>query len=325
VNKYSIANKHLYEILEDYNDGDIQEKNVIFQTYMKALWKNKNKPQFLKRTISFRILESNLPDEIIEIFKAHNSTKFIYCRTKTKETDHLSLVHQKVNNLYSYYCDKRFCVDKDYFKALKTPKKLYYEYIRSNKKKTPEQLRALIEKSVADSIQCKEKCDKEKLRLTIPEYKNIIDRFMHIIFDNYIEDNTTFELVMANSDISEDNRVVKYICTSLQGYMKNYEKEYYGIKRGNNQTYARCPDCGALFVETKNKRKKRCDVCQNKKRNNIKEGKKQKKKVISKKKTHKYNIDVCQICGCEYIIPYRSKRGKCDSCYEIYRRKRNKR
>ena len=42
--------------------------------------------------------------------------------------------------------------------------------------------------------------------------------------------------------------------------MKNYNKEYYGLKRGRNKNYKHCQVCGKLIELTGNK-KKYCDEC----------------------------------------------------------------
>lgn len=342
MTKYLIEEQHLYEIIEDYKYSNSQEREQILKMYMKALWGNANKRRFKTKTISFKILDKNLPDNINKLFKAYTSTSFSYYQTTTTKTDHYSLVHQKINNLYSYYFDVKFCVNIDYFQALRVPKQLYYEYIQGVKYEEKE-IREVIAQANKDRDFHKMKSDREKMSLSWREYKKIIEGYMKTIFENYSEDNN-FDLFVSNSNINEDNRVIKYICTSLQGYMKNYQKEYYGISRGNNQTYGRCVDCGAMFVESKNKRKTRCDACNDKRRGKASKDKTKKvkcskcnklfevkikdnKTTICPKckakqiKTVSFNMEICTICGKEFIKSKKARTNKCSICYDEYRKK----
>ena len=60
--------------------------------------------------------------------------------------------------------------------------------------------------------------------------------------------------------MNEDNFYIKYFCKSLESYMKNYNKEYYGLKRGRDKKYKRCKKCGKM-IEVKGNKKKYCDKC----------------------------------------------------------------
>lgn len=62
------------------------------------------------------------------------------------------------------------------------------------------------------------------------------------------------------SFINEDNFYIKYFCRSLEAYIQNFQKEFYGLKRGRNKKYIRCKECGGLIEKTNNK-KTYCDQC----------------------------------------------------------------
>ena len=96
------------------------------------------------------------------------------------------------------------------------------------------------------------------------EYKEVIKDFLRKIFNNceLIEDYEAKNL--SNNIIydfyNEDKSYVKYICDSLEFYMLNYQKEYYGLKRGRNKRYKHCKECGTL-IEVTNNRIMYCKEC----------------------------------------------------------------
>ena len=47
----------------------------------------------------------------------------------TKDGDWQSIIRQKINNLYTRYFDKNVILSEQYMNLLKTPKKLYYDYL----------------------------------------------------------------------------------------------------------------------------------------------------------------------------------------------------
>ena len=60
--------------------------------------------------------------------------------------------------------------------------------------------------------------------------------------------------------LTEDHFYVGYICRTLDNYFKNYQKEYYGVRRGHGNIYSRCKQCGSVIEKTGNKRLY-CDQC----------------------------------------------------------------
>jgi hypothetical protein len=119
-------------------------------------------------------------------------------------------------------------------------------------------LTSLIEDSIYKAANLKTYYQKQKMQLSWTEYKRIIEGFFEKIFSNcqLIEDYESHNL--QNQFIyelaTEDNLYVKYICKSLESYMRNYQKEYYDLKRGRNKKYKRCKECGRLIENTGNKK-----------------------------------------------------------------------
>ena len=64
--------------------------------------------------------------------------------------------------------------------------------------------------------------------------------------------------------MNEDNFYIKYFCKSLESYMQNYQKQYYGlyIKGSKDKKYKikRCQLCGKM-IEKSHNRKIYCDDC----------------------------------------------------------------
>ena len=51
--------------------------------------------------------------------------------------------------------------------------------------------------------------------------------------------------------MNEDNFYIKYFCKSLETYMQNYQKQYYGLyvkgSKDKNYKIKRCKSCGSLI------------------------------------------------------------------------------
>lgn len=174
----------------------------------------------------------------------------------TKDTDWCSLIRQKINNLYTRYFDKDVILRKDYMDALKTPYNLYYRWIKGVEMNADE-LIDIIEESIGKATELKSMYQKQKMDLSWNEYKITIEVFLHKIFDNCkpIEDyeagNLTNKYIYEFAN--EDNSYIKCFCNSLEGYMLDYQKRYYNLKRGKNKKYKRCKECGKL-IEINNKK-----------------------------------------------------------------------
>ena len=95
------------------------------------------------------------------------------------------------------------------------------------------------------------------MKLPWNDYKKNIEGFLRRIFDNckliedYENENLTDKYIY--NFATEDNFYIKYICKSLESYICNYQKEYYGLQRGQNKQYKHCKECGKLIEKTNNR------------------------------------------------------------------------
>ena len=219
--------------------------------------------------------------EIGKIFDAWSEVEYTSYKAMTQDTDWCSLIRQKINNLYTKYFDKEVILNADYMALLGAPKKIYYRWINGEKINANE-LTDTIESSIYQATELKSVYQKQKMCLTWDEYKEVIESFLKRIFNNceLIEDYEARNLSnnLLYDFYNEDKSYVKYICDSLEFYMLNYQKEYYGLKRGRNKQYKHCKQCGAL-IENCHNRVQYCYDCKrimelerykkyNKKRNN---------------------------------------------------------
>lgn len=249
--------KYLYEIIDDYKNADSEEEKIeIFNDFCSSIWSNKNKRRIYTKTIRFKVRDDLLYSEIGQIFNVWSEIDYIGYREMSKDTDWCSLIRQKINNLYTRYFDEEVILNKDYMDLLKTPKILYYRWIKGNEMNV-DNLTTLIDESIYKANELKINYQKQKMKLSWGDYKNIIEGFCNKIFKNCktIEDYETNNLT--NQYIyelaTEDNFYIKYFCDSLESYIRNYQKEYYKLKRGRNKRYGRCKECGKLFEKTNNR------------------------------------------------------------------------
>lgn len=279
--------KYLYEIIDDYkNSSSIEDKYIIFNSFCSFVWKNKNKRRVYSKTIKYKVRDDLLDSEIGKIFNAWSEVEYTGYKAATKDTDWASLIRQKINNLYTRYFDEEVILNKDYMNLIKTPYNLYYRWIKGIEVDTCN-LTNIIEESIYKAAELKHVYQKQKMKLSWNEYKKVIEGFLKNIFDNckliedYESENLTNKYIY--NFTTEDNFYIKYICRSLETYMLNYQKEYYGLKRGRNKEYIRCKDCGNLIEKTGNK-KSYCSECALKRK---KESNKKSDKKYKDRKTRK--------------------------------------
>ena len=190
----------------------------------------------------------------------------------TKDTDWCSLIRQKINNLYTRYFDEEVILNKDYMNLLKTPYNLYYRWIKGAEMNADELTNA-IEDSIFKAAELKVMYQKQKMKLSWEDYKKVIEEKLKKIFDNcepiedYEVDNLTNKYIYELA--SEDNFYISYFCKYLENEIKQYQKEYYGLKSYSttkqHKKYKRCRECGKLIEKTGNK-KTYCEECADKKK-----------------------------------------------------------
>lgn len=263
----------MYEIIEDYKDADsTEEKNKIFKSFCSSVWGSTNKRRIYTKTIRFKVRNDLLDSEIGQIFNAWSEVEYIGYKSMSNDTDWCSLIRQKINNLYTRYFDEEVILKKDYMDLLKTPYILYYRWIKGWEMDKNE-LIDTIEDSVHKAAELKSIYQKQKIKLSWNEYKEVIEGILQRIFDNckpieeYEDENLTNKYIYEFA--SEDNSYISYFCDNLEFYMLNYQKEHYGLKRGRNKKYKRCKECGAL-IENVGKNTQYCNECRVKKRKETK-------------------------------------------------------
>jgi hypothetical protein len=107
------------------------------------------------------------------------------------------------------------------------------------------------------------------MKLSWNDYKKVIEGFLQRCFDNckLIENYEKDSKYCGIYDfMNEDNFYISYFCKSIESYMQNYQKQYYGLyvkgSKDKNYSIKRCKKCGALIKNTGNK-KMYCDDCAN--------------------------------------------------------------
>lgn len=256
--------KYLYEIIDDYKSASSEEEKMeIFNDFCSSIWSNKNKRRTYTKTIKFKVRNDLLDTDIGKVFNVWSEVDYVGYKSMTKESDWCSLIRQKINNLYTRYFDEEVILNKEYMDLLKTPYNLYYRWTKGAEFDVDE-LTNDIETSIYKAAELKAVYQKQKMKLSWEEYKIIIEGFLFKIFNNcrlideYEKENLTDKYIY--NFATEDNFYIGYICRSIESYMLNYQKEYYGLSRGRNKEYKRCKECGALIEKTGNK-KMYCAKC----------------------------------------------------------------
>jgi hypothetical protein len=260
--------KYLYEIIDDYkNANSEEEKSEIFKDFCSSIWRSNNKRRVYSKTIRFKVRNDLLESEIGQIFNAYSEVNYIGYKEMTKDTDWCSLIRQKINNIYTRYFDEEVILKKDYIDLLKTPYNLYYRWIKGTEMDA-DKLTEIIDDSIYKANELKLVYQKQKMKKSWDEYKEIIESFLQKIFNNckpiedYEIENLTNKYIYELAN--EDNSYIKCFCDSLEGQMLDYQKKYYGLKRGRNKKYKRCKKCGSL-IEISGRNTQYCVKCKREK------------------------------------------------------------
>ena len=254
--------KYLYEIIDEYKNTDsVEERNEIFKSFCSSIWASENKRRIYTKTIRFSVRKDLLDTDIGQVFDVWSEVEYKGYKSMSKETDWCSLISQKINNLYTRYFDKEVILKSDYMNLLKTPKKLYYQWI-DGVEMDADELTTIIDDALDDAEKLRITYQKQKMELSWSDYKAVVEGFLQRCFDNckLIEDYEDKSKVNMYDFMNEDNFYVGYFCKRLEGNMQDYQKHYYGLKYSSRNSYKRCEQCGALIEKTNN-RVKYCDEC----------------------------------------------------------------
>lgn len=197
----------------------------------------------------------------------------------TKDENWCSIIRQKINNIYTRYFDKEVVLGREYMDLLKTPKRLYYQWL-AGIEMDAETVTEIIDDAMDNAKKARIRLQNEKMSLSWSDYKQIIEVFLRRCFDNCkliceYEDKTTLKTIL--DFLTEDHFYVGYICKYLDREIIPYQKKYYGVRQ--HKKYARCKQCGSLIEKTGNKRLY-CDEC-------AKEKELERYKKYNKKRNHK--------------------------------------
>lgn len=263
IHIYECDDSFLYEIIENYKETKTEEeKNEIFHSFCSSIWSSNNKRRIYKKSIRFNVRKNLLQTELGQVFDTWSDIEYTYYKSMTKDENWCSIIRQKINNIYTRYFDKEVILSNEYMDLLKIPKKLYYQWI-SGIDMNVDTVTEIIDDVIDNAEKVKVKLQKEKMSLFWNDYKKIVEEFLRRCFDNCkligeYEDKTKINTML--DFLTEDHFYVGYICRTLDNYFKNYQKEYYGVRRGHGNIYSRCKQCGSVIEKTGNKRLY-CDQC----------------------------------------------------------------
>lgn len=258
---YECEELFLYEIIEDYkNAGTLDEKKEIFRSFCSFIWSCDNKRRTYTKAITYKVQKELLPTALGQVFDTWSSVEYKHYKTTTKEETWRALIRQKINNLYTRYFDKEIILDKIYMDLLKTPKRLYFEWL-SGIDMDAESVTELIDEAIDNAGKTKAKLQAQKMALSWQEYKKIIESFLWKCLEHckLIEEYEDKAALANRLDFfTEDHFYVSYICRSLEGELLKWQKKYYHIRE--HKTYARCAMCGAM-IEKRANRQIYCPYC----------------------------------------------------------------
>ena len=248
--------------MEDFIDGDDEEKNKIFDAYIKAIWASSNRRTRYKKYINVKVADRIKGTPVGDMFERYSKTSYDYFKRFTKSDSHVDIVRQKINNLYTSYCDEKFCTNGEYMRMLKWPRILYSRYM-NGEDMTPEYIEEQVKTSRMKADTLYEENAKQKLKLSWAEYRKLVKDFLWTIFCNAkvvgeLEDDVSN---IHTELITEDNVYIRYVCKSLNGKMQNYQKNHYNMPIGHGTQYSRCQNCGALIVQNTAGTRLYCDTC----------------------------------------------------------------
>lgn len=249
-----MTDNYLYEIIDDFKHSHlIEEKNNIFNSLCSSIWASDNKRQVYSKTIAFKVKKDLLETDVGQVFDAWSKVEYKGYKSISKETDWCSLIRQKINNLYTRYFDEEVILNRDYIRLLHMPKQLYYQWVAGTEMNS-NNLATMIEESMHNAAKLKITYQKQKMNLSWKGYKAVIEDILHKILNNckLIEDYEEKQAINLYDFMNEDNFYIGYFCKYLENEMKQWQKNYYGVR--NHRNYKRCKLCGSLIENTGNKR-----------------------------------------------------------------------
>lgn len=252
---YNYDEKFLYELIEEYREEEsILKKNQLFRSFCQALWSSPNKRRVYIKSIHFRVRKDLLHTPLGQIFNTWSDIEYKHYKAATKDDTWSSILRQKINNLYTWYFDKNVILNREYLDLLKTPKRLYLQWI-SGAFTAPERTTELIDQAMARAEQVKLHAQLEKMTLSWDAYKKLVEKILQKCFDHcrlleeYEHKNTLSTFLDC---LTEDHFYTAYMCRYLDREILSFQKKYYGVRP--HKKYLRCRQCGSLIEKTGNKK-----------------------------------------------------------------------
>lgn len=178
IHIYECNDNFLYEIIEDYKEANIQEeKDEIFNSFCSSIWSSDNKRRTYTKSIHFNVRKDLLNTDLGQVFNTWSDIEYKYYKTMTKDENWCAIIRQKINNIYTRYFDKEVILGKEYLNLLKTPKRLYYEWISGIDMDAPT-VTELIDDTLDKSLKVKQQLQMEKMSLSWSEYKKVVEGFL---------------------------------------------------------------------------------------------------------------------------------------------------
>lgn len=264
IHIYAYDNMYLYEIIEDYKFAKSEkEKAEIFDFFCSLIWSNDNKRRVYTKSIHYNVNKNLIQTDLGKVFDVWSKIEYKYYKPMTQYDDWCSLIRQKINNIYTRYFDREVILKKEYMDLLKTPKRLYYEWI-SGSEMNVDTVTKLIDDAMSDAENVKLAFQQEKMALSWVEYRKVVERFLSRCFENckLINDYEDKTVASRLDFLTEDHFYVRYICRSLDGEIKKWQKKYYGLPQNSRKGYRRCKECGAI-IERSGNRRTFCNNCAN--------------------------------------------------------------
>lgn len=291
--------KYIYEFIEDYQSEPtkIGKKRILLR-FSSQLWASQ--PHDRVHVKTFSCLNTDALDATIgDILLPHNNYSYSIPSTYSQTSSSFEILKQRINNLYSGFCDSSVVMDRHTIRKMIHAHKLWNEV--ANKRN----LDSRSAKYIDDVIMLfqetlKNECGK-KIDLSWDMFKSFIDKKMESIFENYTNPSWDLSANLVLTDfVNTDHYAISYISSSLTGYLRNERLKYHNISRGGELDV--CPICGRGLVK-KGKEVEGCIWCL--------------------KVPHAFEGKqlVCSACGETYVVGSKSRRSVlCPACYIEYRK-----
>lgn len=239
-------------------------RKEIFSAFCRCIWTCPNRRRIFTKSLRFAVEPDLKSTELGQIFDSWSVVEFYGFRPLTSDTGYACLIRQKINNLYTKLFDEKVILHKEYLDCLKVPKTLYYAW-RGGQSFTPEELTERIDKAMACAQEAKNRHAREKMKLPWSGYKVLVENVLEKAFSNcrLLEEFESNHQMLLDIDCwNEDNFYVRYLCRSLEGELRKYQKKYYGVR--DHHKLRRCRDCGKLYeVNARDTKSNRCRPCYN--------------------------------------------------------------